>query len=142
MCEVMICAEQNSTFVSYPLFQLAEDIIKSFSAKTGFNRSFIVNEIPAGITINADRELVATVISGLLSSAIAHAKNGTVLITAHPESERINIQVHLHNQLNPQSLGNLQPLAGKLGGFIGVSSLWKKVDTISFSLPQTKQVVS
>ncbi|HEX7904479.1 MAG TPA: hypothetical protein VF487_11415 [Chitinophagaceae bacterium] len=111
-------------------------LLNSFRPTAIRNGSILVNDIPKDIQIDADRDLLASVLGGLLAHVITIAKDSCIQISAKVYTNVILLHIKDHNTISSISIeNNLQLLAEKMGGFVGVSSQRKKLTTIAFSFP-------
>ena len=138
----MVCTDlpkQATSIVSGELHFLAEDIVKELYPTTVLNNCFVTNDIPRKILIETEKHLVATALENIIATVVKPAMNSQIQLTAKVFGDVILIQVKDHNTLNrqklEQGLKNLQPLADRLGGVIGISHPTNKSTSIAFSFP-------
>ena len=126
------------------LRELAADLIRTVLPAASRNESFFVNDIPEDMDIDADPQLIASVLGGMLSAVAKHAKNSCIRVSAKIYHDVILVHVkdcnssHTHD-LN-SGLHGLMPIAEKIGGFVGVSSHRQNVTTVAFSFPNLPAV--
>ena len=53
------------------LQEVADQLVKTFTAKATSNQSYFVNEIPGHLQLNRDPQVIASVLSGLLTTHVA-----------------------------------------------------------------------
>ncbi|HEX7845035.1 MAG TPA: hypothetical protein VF476_04480 [Chitinophagaceae bacterium] len=139
MTTLLNSPEQEFPVLSYELHWLADEVIQGFASVATRNNCSIINDISEDICIDADRELVASVLAGMVSAIMAHAKDSWIQLSAKAYGDVILVHVRDHNTVNSYAvesgLYHLQSLTDKLGGFIGVSSQRKKLTTVAFSFP-------
>ena len=103
------------------------------------NKSFMINDVPAGIKLFSNTEMITTVLSNLFNTVATHAENSCIRISAKSYSDVILVQLRDRNCINKLTIANsiqqAQPIAEKIGGYIGITSQWKTEATIVFSFP-------
>ena len=121
------------------LDKLAEDMIKSFSPLATRNKSFFLNDIPGHLYIDTDPDIVAAIISGLLSAVVKNAKESCIRLSAKIYGNVILMHIKDYNSINycpvENTLKKLQPMAEKVGGSVSVTSQRHNVATFAFSFP-------
>ena len=136
----------NKTFTdsktNVSLQKLVDDIIKKSSAEAANNK--IINNVSADLYINANDDIVASVIDGMLSSMIANAANGDIDISARELfSNTIKLAIRDNNCFNTYavacSLQSLVPLTERMGGHLNITNQRQKITTIEFSFPVLKE---
>ncbi|WP_276500267.1 hypothetical protein [Terrimonas pollutisoli] len=75
-------SEKEQIFIETGLHELTGRLIRTFIPRACSNRSFFVNDIPAGLTIASNLQMFATVLSGLLSAVVTHAKDSCIRLSA------------------------------------------------------------
>lgn len=100
-------------------------------------RSFIINDIPAGLAVNADEQVVATVFGNLLTTLIANTKDCCIRISAKIYGKIALLSIKESHQPNGKSFGanirQIQQLAASIGGTVSVSYHQRKTTTLIFS---------
>ncbi|MBC7874699.1 MAG: HAMP domain-containing histidine kinase [Ferruginibacter sp.] len=123
----------------FSLHTLVSRLVACVVPATARNKSFMVNDIPAGLSIAANPGLVTAVLSNLFNTVALHSVNSCIRISAKVYSNIILVQVRDHHSANActiaYSLQPAQPLAEKIGGYLGITSQWKNETTIVFSFP-------
>jgi hypothetical protein len=121
------------------LRHLTSQITNSFSPVATRNKSVFINDIPDNLYLQADRELVTSVLSGLVSAVVRNAKESRIRLSAKIYSNVVLVHVKDYNSLNhsrvESGLQELQPLAEKMGGSVGVTSQRHNIATYAFSFP-------
>ena len=101
------------------------------------HNSFFVNDIPDNILISADKNIVSSVVANLLRIVSRNADNSCIRVSAKEYHHVVLIQVKDNNTCNNYalnaSLSQVQPLIGRIGGFIDINSQRQKSTTIAFS---------
>lgn len=99
--------------------------------------SFIVNDIPKGLAVNINENMLATVFGSLLQTVISSTENCCIRITARLYGKVVLLHLkESHSTDCPAFAGNLrqaQQLAEKIGGTISVSRDRSQATTIVFS---------
>lgn len=121
------------------LRQMAGRLANSFLPVAMHNKSFFINDIPENLYVDTNPNLVASVLGGLLSSVVSHAKDSCIRLSAKAYSNVILVHVKDCNSFSHYSpengLKQLQLLAEKMGGFVSVTSQRENVTTFAFSFP-------
>jgi hypothetical protein len=103
------------------------------------NKSFMINDIPAGMKLVGNTDLIAVVLSNLFNTVATHAENSCIRISAKIYSDVILVQLRDRNCINKLTIANslqeAQPIAESIGGYIGITSQRKRETTIVFSFP-------
>jgi hypothetical protein len=119
------------------LYDLVSHIADSHSPAAQRNKSFIVNDVPEDISIANNKDLVASVLSGLVKVVILHSQNSRIRIMAKSYGNVILLHVKDDGCVNydsiSQNLSRMQSLAERLGGFVGFTSYRNRQTTIAFS---------
>lgn len=134
-----VISEKNSP----TLYDLVEDIIKSSLPIALRNHNLIVNEIPEYLPVKTDRNILSSIIYGVVNSVMMHSKNSYIRITAKVYSDIVLVHVKDFNVMLTQGqyygLQNLHALAKRIGGFIGITSYRHHETTIAFSFPNLEK---
>lgn len=121
------------------LHELASSLINSVLPSATRNESFFINDIPNDLDIDADPQLVASVLGGMLSTLARNAKKSCIRLSAKIYHDVILVHAKdcnsSHNYDIYSGLQGLMPIAEKIGGFVGVSSHRQNVTTVAFSFP-------
>jgi hypothetical protein len=108
------------------LHKLADDLIISLLANTTKQRSFIVNDIHRELRVSADRGILSSVLSTLLYDTVAHTSDNCIHISAKAFGYITLIHIRNNNgdydKAISVSLNQVQSLAEKLGGCIGITN--------------------
>ena len=107
-------------------------------------RNFLVNDIPPGLLLHADTAMVTDVLNNLFTSIIPYVENSCIRITAKVYGNVILVQLRDHTGINSyfieQHLTECQPIAEKIGGYVGITSQRDNERTIVFSFPNIAAV--
>jgi hypothetical protein len=100
-------------------------------------QSFIVNDVPKGLEVSVNENMLAAVISNLLHTMITHTSNSCIRISARSFGNVILVHVkESHSPGKPVFAGSLrevQQLAGKIGGTVSINSDRSEATMIVFS---------
>jgi K+-sensing histidine kinase KdpD len=142
--ELLIPATQAKP-VTNSLYSIVNLIAASMEHTANDNKSFIVNDVPEDIVIDTDEQLLASVLSNLMSEVIMHTRDGCIRITAKLFRNVVLLHVKNDGSLNydsvSQKMTRMQAQAEKLGGFVGFTSYRNKLTTIAFSF-MNKQIAA
>lgn len=64
------------------LYQLTDCLVNTLQPKATSNKSFFINEIPEQLPLAADRQMLASVLGGLLSAIAYNTKDSCIRLTA------------------------------------------------------------
>ena len=119
------------------LHHLIKNVTEGFAADAFRNRASIINDVPHDLGINTNKDLLASVLDGLMQLVITHTNNSRIRITAKIYGNVVLIHVKDDGCLSYDSishkLSRIESLAEKLGGFVGFTSYRNKLTTIAFS---------
>lgn len=121
------------------LYSLVRRLVAAVLPTSVRNKTFIINEIPLDLAVMANCENVTAVLSDLFNTIAIHTINSCIRISAKAYGHVILVQVKDENSMNTYTIANslqaAQPLAEKIGGYLGVTSQRKNETTIVFSFP-------
>jgi hypothetical protein len=128
----------NKTNVS--LQKLVDDIIIKTAPVRTNHEIAIRNTINPDLYVNANDDIIATVIEGMLTSMLTNAADGDIDISARQLfGNTIKLSIKDTNCYNTYavacSLQNLVPLTEKMGGYLNITNQRQKITTIEFSFP-------
>ena len=116
------------------LHEVVDQLVKTFTAKAGSNKSFFVNEIPGHLQLGRDPQVIASVLGRLLSTVVSYAKDSCIRLSAKVYGNVILVRVKSSCGLNiNESQSQLQlllPLAERMRGAIGFASHRNNITTI------------
>jgi hypothetical protein len=102
-------------------------------------KSFFVNDVPSEFYVSTDQQILALVIRGLLHTVVTHTANSCIRISANCYGTIMLMQVKDSNSFNYngiyEDLQSVQQIAGRMGGFVSITSRREDVTTITFSFP-------
>lgn len=103
------------------------------------NCSFFMNDIPDHMPVEHNREWVSSIISGLLSAVVTHARDTCIRLTARKYGHVIVLEIQESGCISTYAMAcglqDVQSLAEKIGGCLTISINREKTTTISFSFP-------
>ena len=121
------------------LHQLMDCLVDSFLSKASSNNNHFINEIPDQLHLATDRQMLATILSGLISAVDTYAKDSCIRLSAKVYGNVVLVQVKESTSLNNNAFESevykLQPLAEKMRGCVFVTSQRQKLTTITFGFP-------
>lgn len=121
------------------LQQLVGSLMQTFVPVASRHKNHFINDIPDDLYIDADRELVASVLSGMMSAVLKNAKDSCIRLSAKLYGNVVLVHIKDYNSFNyfpiENGLHQLQPLAEKVGGSVSVTSQRQNVTTLAFSFP-------
>jgi hypothetical protein len=134
-----VFTQNNSSGTQAPVgLQVMVNRISTSSLPAAIRKhSFIVNDIPADISVSTDENMLATVFGSLLNTVITHTENCCIRISAKLYGKVVLVNLREIHQANGQafrgSLRQIQQLAEKIGGAVSISRGQTKETTILFS---------
>lgn len=103
------------------------------------NRSFFVNEVPTDMMVDHNRDWIASVISGLLSAVVMHAKDTCIRLSARKYGHVMVLEIQESGCISSYALAcglqDVQNLAAKIGGTLSISIQKSSSTKIAFSFP-------
>lgn len=103
------------------------------------HKSFMVNEIPAGLNLVGNTEIIASVLNDVFATMASYAENSCIRISAKMYGYLVVVQLTDNNNPGAYTIAsNLQevlPIAEKIGGYIGITSQRETETTVVFSFP-------
>lgn len=106
------------------LKQLVGDVAQTILPNAVNCYSFFVNDITPDIQVSADHDLLSTLLSNLLQTAVAQTENDCIRISAHEHQEQIWLNVHENARCYSADIFNrleqMMPLAETLGGTVAL----------------------
>jgi hypothetical protein len=128
------------------LNQIVNRLLSTHLSLAVRNHSFFVNDVPGDLPIDHNREWIASVISGLLSTVTGHAKNTCIRLSARRHGQIIVFTIQESGNTNSYAMaGELRQaysLAEKIGGCLSISVPVMDNTTISFSFPNLPSIAA
>jgi hypothetical protein len=125
---------ETQVFLSLMINQLSVSTLPSAIRR----QSTIVNEIPTGLFVRADRQELAGVIAGLLQTVISHSRDSCIRISARVYDRLLQLRIEggtrLSGHLFSTKLGEIERLAQRIGAALQVSSNQRNETTISLNI--------
>lgn len=119
------------------LHQLIDQLLQSFLPHIVQQKSFIVNDIKKEMLVCTDENILASVLSNLLSTTINYTQNNCIRISAKLYGNIILLHVkdndNRHDEALTDSLLQVEPLAEKIGGCITISNNKMNGTTVAVS---------
>jgi hypothetical protein len=128
------------------LNQIVNRLLSTHLSLAVRNRSFFVNDVPADLPVGHNREWIASVISGLLSTVTGHAKNTCIRLSARRHGHIIVLTIQESGNTNSYAMASelkqAYSLAEKIGGCLSISVPVMDNTTISFSFPNLPSIAA
>lgn len=119
------------------LQQITQRLIEMYQPIAVKHRSFFVNDVPPGLTIEADIIILFKLLGNILYTTCRLCSDTCIKISAKAYHDVILMHIKDTSTFNSYAilseLQHLQLPAGKIGGYIEITSLRKKETTIAFS---------
>ena len=118
------------------LQEVADQLVKTFTAKATSNQSYFVNEIPRHLQLNRDPQVIASVLSGLLTTIVFYTKDSCIQLSAQMYGNIVLVRVSNSGACNingiESQIQTLLPLAERMKGSIGFTCQRNNITTICF----------
>jgi signal transduction histidine kinase len=102
------------------LRQIAKQIINEILPAAISRNSFIINDIPAETSLNADEKLIAHILGNLLNNTVSSSHHGCIRISAKEEDDYIILSVKDNNndysRFISGKMTKVKPVVKKIGG--------------------------
>jgi K+-sensing histidine kinase KdpD len=109
----------------FALKQLVGHVAESILPTAVSRHSFFVNDISPDLQVSADPELLASVLSNLLQTAVAQTESDCIRISAYEQQEQVFLQVNengrCYNTDIFKKMEQLMPMAAVLGGSVAIT---------------------
>jgi K+-sensing histidine kinase KdpD len=109
----------------FALKQLVGHVAESILPIAVSRHSFFVNDISPDLHVSADRELLASVLSNLLQTAVAQTESDCIRISAYELQEQVFLQVNENGRCYTadifKKMEQLMPMAAILGGSVAIT---------------------
>ncbi len=119
------------------LQQITRRLLASYQPVAVKQRSFFINDVPPGLTVEADTDTLSTLLGSIFYITGRLCRNTCIKISAKAYHDVILMHIKDTSTFNSYAilseLQHLQLLAGKIGGYVEVTSQRKKETTIAFS---------
>jgi hypothetical protein len=121
------------------LKQLTSRLAGTFLPVAVRNQSFFMNDIPEHMPVEHNREWISSIISGLLSAVVTHARDTCIRLTARKYGHVVVLEIQESGCISTYAMAcglqDVQTLAEKIGGCLTISINKEKTTTIAFSFP-------
>jgi hypothetical protein len=121
------------------LKQLAGRISGDFLPLATSNNNFFVNDIPGDMAVEHNRDSVVSIINGMLSTILSHARNTCIRLSAKTYGYVMVLEVHEAGTVNSYALAcalqDIQSHAQRIGGCLDILIPRPETTTIAFSFP-------
>ena len=134
---------QQKTKPVVALHQLVNQLVIGLLPRTVNKKSFIINDVQREMFVDADENILASVIGSVLNIAIVYTQNNCISISAKLYGDvtlvYVEDKVMRQNSAVFYSLYCIQPLAEKLGGSITISNNKAQGTTVTFIFVNNQQ---
>jgi hypothetical protein len=119
------------------LQQITQRLLGIYQPVAIKQKSILINNVPPGLTIEADKIILFKSLGSILHTTSRLSNNTRIKISAKAYHDVVLMHIKDSSTCNSYAvlseMPHLQLLAGKIGGFIEVTSQRKKETTIAFS---------
>ncbi|QNA44374.1 HAMP domain-containing histidine kinase [Lacibacter sediminis] len=109
----------------FALKQLVGHVAQSILPSAVSRNSFFVNDIAPDLQVSADRDVLASVLSNLLQTAVAQTESDCIRISAYEQQQQVFLQVNengrCYNADIFTKMEQLMPMAAVLGGAVAIT---------------------
>jgi hypothetical protein len=127
---------------SVSIFQLVSRLQANLLPQAIQKKSFIINDVDRTISVTADENILAFIVSSLVSNAIFSTSNCCIRVETVNTDDGMQLKVRNNGAFmystHMYSLGNIVDAAHKLGGSIGLQSEGSNGLTVVFSIATSK----
>lgn len=131
--------ETNASPSQSDLNGLISALMKAITPKAMDSRSCFINEIPAKLNLITDIKLVSSVLDGILSFAVKHARQSYIRLSAKVYGHILVVNISKPGLFNSssvqQDVNQLHAMAEKMLGSVSLSLEPRGVSTLSFGFP-------
>jgi hypothetical protein len=121
------------------LHQLVDRLITSFLPAAVHNHNFFINEVPGELSVEHNKEWVASIISGMIATAVGNTRDNRIRFSAKKYGYVFVLELHEAGRANNYAvntdLQQIQGLAEKIGGCLFINSHNEEKIVMSFSFP-------
>lgn len=122
-----------------PLKTLINALINVKLNEAVTKESFIINEVQAGLPLNADQFTVINILDHLLKNVLRVTGKSCIRVTAKEYSHVMLIHIYDNHESEKEVKeivsDNIRTEASKIGGYVGVTRKEKNQTVIAFSFP-------
>jgi K+-sensing histidine kinase KdpD len=109
----------------FALKQLVGHVAQSILPSAVSRNSFFVNDVAPDLQVSADRDVLASVLSNLLQTAVAQTESDCIRISAYEQQQQVFLQVNENGRCYNADIFNkmeqLMPMATVLGGAVAIT---------------------
>jgi hypothetical protein len=128
-------SNQQST-QSGKLNDVVDQLVKTLLPQAYKNKNYFVNDIPDHFQVGKDSQVIATVLGGLLSTAVSYAKGCRIWLSAKVYGNIILVHVKNSNGICYNTVGSrlqvLQSLAVRTNGSVGYTTHQSSITSLTF----------
>lgn len=122
-----------------PLKTLINALINVKLNEAVTKESFIINEVQAGLPLNADQFTVINILDHLLKNVLRVTGKSCIRVTAKEYSHVMLIHIYDNHESEKEVKeivsDNIRTAASKIGGYVGITRKEKNQTVIAFSFP-------
>ncbi|MBN8687683.1 MAG: HAMP domain-containing histidine kinase [Chitinophagales bacterium] len=122
-----------------PLKTLINALINVKLNEAVTKESFIINEVQAGLPLNADQFTVINILDHLLKNVLRVTGKSCIRVTAKEYSHVMLIHIYDNHESEKEVKeivsDNIRTEASKIGGYVGITRKEKNQTVIAFSFP-------
>ena len=119
------------------LRQIVHKLLINYQPIAVKQKSFFVNDVPEGLTVVTDANTLSSLLGSLLCMTARLCRDTCIKISAKAYHDVVLMHIKDTSTFNSYAvlseLQHLQLLAGKIGGYVELTSQRKKETTIAFS---------
>lgn len=116
----------------FALKQLVGNVAQTILPNAVNRYSFFVNDVTPDIRVSVDKDLLASVLSKLLQTAVTQTENDCIRISAYEQDEQVVLNVHENGRCYGSDLFNrmeqMVSMATVLGGTVAVIAAVQGLD--------------
>ena len=122
---------------SFNLNELISRLISSYQPLAEQQKSFFINDVPTGLLLAADREVLSTLLGSLFYIAARSSRNNAIKVYANTYEDRAVISMSDNSPSGTYGIlyefQHLQLLSKELCGFLEINNYRNKETVISFN---------
>lgn len=121
------------------LHELVTRLSSGFLSIASGNQNLFINDIPGDLAVEHNREWIASVISGMIASAVNGTRGAAIRFTAKKFGPILVLEVHESGQAETYpgtlEIQQMQNLAERIGGCLFINTQERERTIMSFSFP-------
>jgi|SRR5688572_10970710 len=122
-----------------PLHHLVDRLIPSFLPAALRNHNFFINDIPLDLPVEHNKEWVASIISGMIATAVSNTRDNCIRFSAKKYGYVLVLEIQESGRVNNfpinADLQQIQGMAEKIGGCLFINTQKEEKVIMSFSFP-------